>query len=101
MFTVLDGQIEVTFRGETKVVGAGQTVDVPANAPHFFRNNSERPAHLLCMCPPAGQEEYFMAVGDAVPSASTPPPQLSEAEQAQRQTKAQSLATRYRTELVR
>ena len=38
MFTVLDGEVRVTFRGETIVARAGQTINVPANAPHAFTN---------------------------------------------------------------
>ena len=34
MFTVLDGEIEFTFRGRKAVAKAGETVNVPANAPH-------------------------------------------------------------------
>ncbi len=60
MFSILDGEIELTFRGQTMVAGAGagagETVNVPANAPHVFRNASDRPARLLCLCSPAGQE---------------------------------------------
>jgi quercetin dioxygenase-like cupin family protein len=59
MFTVLDGEIELTFRGVTAVATAGDTINVPANAPHVFRNASERPARLLCLCSPAGQEQFF------------------------------------------
>ncbi len=40
MFTLLDGEIEVTFRGATSVVRAGETANIPANAPHHFRNAS-------------------------------------------------------------
>src|SRR5579875_2836496 len=43
MFTVLEGEIELTFRGARAVARAGDTVNVPANAPHRFRNASERP----------------------------------------------------------
>jgi mannose-6-phosphate isomerase-like protein (cupin superfamily) len=45
------------------VAKAGETVNVPANAPHGFRNASNEPARLLCMCTPPGQEEFFTAVG--------------------------------------
>jgi quercetin dioxygenase-like cupin family protein len=38
MFSVLEGEIEVTFRGEAMTVRAGETINVPANAPHFFKN---------------------------------------------------------------
>ena len=38
MFTVLDGEVQVTFRGQTIIARAGQTINVPANAPHSFTN---------------------------------------------------------------
>src|SRR3984893_438675 len=44
MFTILDGEIELTFRGVSAVATAGETINVPANAPHVIRNASERPA---------------------------------------------------------
>jgi quercetin dioxygenase-like cupin family protein len=43
MFSVLDGAVEVTFRSETKTVSAGETFNVPANAPHVFKNTSQQP----------------------------------------------------------
>ena len=100
MFTVLEGEIELTFRGATSVARAGETVNVPANAPHSFRNRSDRPARLLCMCTPAGQERFFTAVGDPVESRTAPPPTLSEAERAERRERARALAPEYRTELL-
>ncbi len=100
MFTILEGEIEVTFRGEKSVVRAGETVNIPANAPHFFQNASERPVRLLCMCSPAGQEEFFMEVGIPVASRTTPPPKLDEAAQAAFKAKAEALAPRYQTELL-
>src|ERR1700688_954591 len=63
MFTVLEGEVQVSFRGEGLVARAGETVNVPANAPHGFRNASSQAARLLCMCTPSGLEEFFMAVG--------------------------------------
>jgi quercetin dioxygenase-like cupin family protein len=101
MFTLLEGEIEFTFRGAKTVVRAGETVNIPANAPHFFRNASGRPVRLLCMCSPAGQEEFFMAVGVAVASRTAPPPKLDEAAQKAFQAKAQALAPKYRTELLK
>jgi mannose-6-phosphate isomerase-like protein (cupin superfamily) len=100
MFSILDGEIEFTFRGARSVVRAGETVNIPANAPHCFRNAAERPARMLCMCSPAGQEEFFMEVGDAVASRTASPPKLSDAEQSERIAKAKALAPRYRTELL-
>ena len=100
MFTILDGEIELTFRGETHRANAGSTVNIPANAPHSFKNKSDKPARLLCMCTPAGQEEFFMAVGDPVDSRTAPPPKLSDAERAERIQRAKALSAKYRTELL-
>ncbi len=99
-FTVLEGEIEVTFRGTPTVIRAGDTVNVPANAPHAFRNASDRAARMLCICAPAGQEEFFAALGDAVPGRTSPPPPLDEATIAERRAKALELAPRYRSEFL-
>ena len=100
MFTVIDGEIELMFRGQPSRAAAGSTVNIPANAPHAFRNDSNRPARMLCMCTPAGQEELFLAVGDLVASRTAPPPSLSQAEQAERMARAKALSAKYRTELL-
>ena len=100
MFTILDGEIELTFRGKAHKASAGSTVNIPANAPHAFKNNSDKPARLLCMCTPAGQEEFFMEVGDVVDSRTAPPPNLSNAERAERIQRAKVLSAKYRTELL-
>src|SRR5580692_7060712 len=55
MFTLLEGELEFYFRGRTQIVKAPATVNVPANAPHHFKNVSGRRVHMLCMCTPAGQ----------------------------------------------
>jgi quercetin dioxygenase-like cupin family protein len=100
MFSVLEGEIEFTFRGERSTGRAGETVNVPANAPHSFTNASDRPARLLCMCSPAGQEEFFLDVGVPVDSRTAPAPELDEAAQAEFVARVQELAPRYRTELL-
>jgi quercetin dioxygenase-like cupin family protein len=100
MFTILEGEIELNFRGEAQQAGAGSTVNIPANAPHSFKNKSDKPARLLCMCTPSGQEEFFMAIGDPVDSRTAPPPKLSKDEQAERIQRAKALSARYRTELL-
>jgi quercetin dioxygenase-like cupin family protein len=100
MFTILEGEIEFTFRGVNSVVRAGETVNIPANAPHAFRNRSERAARLLCLCSPPGQEEFFMAVGVSVASRTAPAPKHDAAAEAVLKSKVESLATQYRTELL-
>ena len=101
MFSILEGEIEFTFRGAKAVGRAGETVNIPANAPHSFKNASDRPARLLCLCSPAGQEEFFRLIGDRVESRTAPPPKLSEAERVERMAKAVALAPKYRTEILR
>ncbi len=92
MFSVLEGEIEFTFRGDKLTARAGDTINVPANAPHFFQNTFDRPARMLCLCSPAGQEEFFALIGDPVATRTTPGPKLSDAEQAERLAKMRALA---------
>ena len=84
MFTILEGEIELTFRGDTKRAVQGSTMNIAANAPHFFRNASDGPARLLRRYTPAGQEEFFMSVGDPVSSRTAPLPTLRKDKQAER-----------------
>ncbi len=100
MFTLLEGEIEFTFRGAPTVVRAGETVNVPSNAPHSFRNRSENPVRVLCMCSPAGQEEFFMAVGAPLAKRTESPPALDQAAAAAFISRARALAPQYRTELL-
>jgi quercetin dioxygenase-like cupin family protein len=92
MFTVLDGEVQVTFRGETIVARAGQTINVPANAPHAFTNAGPAPVRLLCLCAPAGQEEFFTLVGQPVATRTEPPPLLDAEAQAAFVAKSRVLA---------
>jgi quercetin dioxygenase-like cupin family protein len=100
MFTLLDGELEFTFRGKTTVVKAGTTVNIPANAPHFFTNVKKAHARMLCLCSPAGMEEFFLAVGTPVDGRTTPAPERSEEQQAEFRKTAAALAPLYRTELL-
>lgn len=100
-FSVLEGEIEVTLRGEKSRVRAGETAHIPANAPHEFHNVSQQPARLLCICAPAGQEEFFLEIGVPVASRTQAAPQPDEAAQAAFKAKAESLALKYRTEMLR
>ena len=100
MFSLLDGELEFTFRGETQTVKAPATVNIPSNAPHAFKNTSGKTVHMLCMCTPAGQEEFFMSVGVEVASRDAAPPEISKEEQATKGKLAQELAPKYRTEML-
>lgn len=99
-FSVLEGEIEATFRGETLQLAAGETINIPANAPHSFTNHGPAAARLLCMCTPAGQEEFFLKVGQLVATRTTPPAPLDAEAQAAFIRLVQELAPKYRTELL-
>ena len=100
MFTLLEGELEFTFRGHAQMVRAGTTLNIPANAPHMFKNKSGRTARLLCMCTPAGQDEFFMAVGFPLDSRTSPAPRPSPEEQAEKRKLLETLLPKYRTEMV-
>ena len=55
---------------------------------------------MLCMCTPAGQEEYFLRVGDRIDDPTSPPPALTDEERVERGRRAASLAAEYRTEML-
>jgi quercetin dioxygenase-like cupin family protein len=100
MFTILEGEVELTFRGVSAIARSGETINVPANAPHVFKNVSGRPARLLCLCSPAGQEDFFKEVGAPVAHRTEAPPALDDAATAAFIAKAIALAPKYRTELL-
>jgi quercetin dioxygenase-like cupin family protein len=100
-FILLEGEMEATFRGQKSVVKAGDTINIPANAPHRFHNTSPNATRLLCICSPAGQEDFFKEVGTPVATRTTPPPKLDEKEQTAFMKKIMALAPKYRTELLK
>jgi quercetin dioxygenase-like cupin family protein len=100
-FVLLEGQMQATFRGKKFTVRAGETLNVPANAPHQFHNASGEAVRMLCICSPAGQERFFLEVGVPVATRTAPPPKLSEQEQAAFIEKVKALTPKYRTELLR
>lgn len=100
MFHILEGELEVTFCGEVHRVAAGQTINIPANAPHGFRVVSPTPARFLCLCLPAGQEEFFKLVGEPLPTRTTPPTPPTPDVLAERRTILMANALRFRSEFL-
>ncbi len=100
MFTLIEGELEFAFRGQTTTVRAGSTVSIPANAPHMFKNKSGGLVHMLCLAAPAGLDEFFREVGDPLESRTSPPPRLDQAQMEGRIKKIKALAQKYRTELL-
>ena len=100
-FTILEGEIEATFRGKKSIVRTGENVNIPANAPHSFTNASKEPARLLCICSPAGQEEFFVAVGVPVATRTTPAPKPDKAVETAMKAKIAVLLPKFRTEMIK
>lgn len=100
-FIVLDGEIEVTFRGKASVLRAGATANIPSNAPHRFHNASPKPARLICICSPAGNDKFFQELGVPVATRITAPPKLDEKQMMKFQRKAAALTLKYGTELLK
>jgi len=100
VFTILEGEIELVFRGRKSVGRTGDTIHIPSNAPHSFKNLASKSARLLCFCAPAGLDEFFELVGDPVGSRTAPPPKLNDQEKMERMKKAVALAPQFVTELL-
>jgi quercetin dioxygenase-like cupin family protein len=96
-FTVVEGEIEATFRGRKSAVKTGESINIPANAPHSFTNSSKKSARLLCICSPAGQEELFLAIGIRVATRATPPPKPDKAAAEEMKVRVSALLPKYRT----
>jgi len=100
-FRVLEGSLEVQVRDLPAVrLEAGDSANIPANAPHAFRNPADVPARLLCTAAPSGLERYFAEFGDPVPTRTSPAPSLSDAEREERVRKAIAKAPEYGMEIL-
>ena len=100
-FRVLAGAIEVQLRDlPPRRLEAGDSVNIPANAPHSFRNAGDEEARLLCTVAPAGLERFFAEFGDPVPARTSPAPELSDAERRDRLQRAAAKAPEYRIEML-
>jgi quercetin dioxygenase-like cupin family protein len=99
-FILLEGELQVTFRGQKSTVRAGDTVNIPSNAPHQFHNSSSDPVRMVCICSPAGNDRFFQEVGVPVASRTTPPPQMDGKQMAEFVAKARAVAAKYHTELL-
>jgi quercetin dioxygenase-like cupin family protein len=95
-FRVLEGSIEVRVGDAPPVVlEQGDSANIPANAPHSFRNAAEVEARLLCTVVPSGLEKFFAEFGDPVANRTSPAPKLSDAEREQRLRIARAKAPEY------
>jgi quercetin dioxygenase-like cupin family protein len=100
-FRVLAGSIELHLRDLPPVrLEAGDSANIPANAPHAFRNTADTQARLLCTVAPAGLERFFAEFGDPVPTRTSPAPALSDVERRKRLERAAAKAPEYGIEML-
>lgn len=95
-FLVLEG--EMTFQlGEERIVAhEGTFLNMPIGSLHCFKNESDKVARLLISVAPAGLENMFFEVGQAVAADATlaPPPSPADIE------KLLQAAPRYGLEII-
>lgn len=74
-FHVLEGEVEFTTENGKQTATKGDIISIPLNGPiHFFKNRSDKMAHLLCTVAPAGLEDFFAEVGRPVAHGEFLPP---------------------------
>ena len=62
-FLILEGEMEFFINGETRIVKAGESVDVPPKTLHTFSNTSELPCKWINIHSPKGFREFFEDLG--------------------------------------
>jgi quercetin dioxygenase-like cupin family protein len=76
-FLVLDGCFEITVGDKIGHYSAGDFVHVGPGELHMFRNIADTPSKMLLINFPGDlHEEFFLAVGDRLPSGTTEFPEL-------------------------
>ena len=73
VLVVQEGQLHYWFQGADAVLEAGALLHLPPGAWFRWANESDEPARLLMMFAPAGFEEFFVEVADAVPAGADLP----------------------------
>jgi quercetin dioxygenase-like cupin family protein len=66
-FYIVDGEVEVHSEAGSYTAKKGAFVVIPeGGVVHYFKNVSDKMAHLLCTVVPAGLEEFFEEIGQPV-----------------------------------
>jgi quercetin dioxygenase-like cupin family protein len=100
-FRVLEGSLNVYVRDLPPVrLDVGDSANIPANVPHFFRASGHEQARLLCTVAPSGLETFFAEFGDPVATRTSPAPPLSERERQERLQRAITKAPEYGMEIL-
>ncbi|RNC91865.1 MAG: cupin domain-containing protein [Allomuricauda sp.] len=62
-FLILEGEMEFMINGETRVLKAGESVDIPSGILHTFGNKSASPCKWVNVHSPKGFFDFFKMVG--------------------------------------
>ncbi|WP_254448392.1 cupin domain-containing protein [Spirosoma rhododendri] len=74
-FYVIDGEVVIRSETQTYTARKGASVTIPmGGAVHMFKNESDKPAHLLCIVVPSGLEAMFQEIGQPVAADEFLPP---------------------------
>lgn len=80
-FYLVDGEVEVYSEAGSYTAAKGSFVVIPVGGVvHYFKNVSDKLAHLLCTVVPAGLEEFFEEIGEPVAIGKFLPPPPMEPE---------------------
>ena len=79
LFVITAGSVTFTAGGETRAVGAGESVFVPRGTAHSYTTDGPDPARMIAVYTPAGMEGWFREVCPPVDDPlATPPPVTDE-----------------------
>lgn len=66
VFLVTEGEMEFMVNGTTRVVRAGESVDLPPGTVHTFSNNGDQPCKWVNIHSPKGFRAFFEELGVSV-----------------------------------
>ena len=73
-FWMLEGKIECTVDGATRILTPGEFIEIPPNADHVWRNPAKEPFRMLIGFTDPEMDGYFIELFDLLKSAKTWPP---------------------------
>jgi len=62
-FLIIEGEMEFFVNGETKVLKAGDSIDIPPNTLHTFSNKSDKSCKWVNIHSPKGFRSFFEDMG--------------------------------------
>ena len=62
-FLIVEGEMQFVINGETRMVRAGESVDVPPHTVHTFNNVSDQPCTWVNIHSPKGFRAFFEKIG--------------------------------------